>query len=701
MPDHESAYQILRGQIAHYKADDYLTMAPYERLKEFSGNHVMRYIQYLPILLEDAHCKDVNLELAQIFSDVAQVSIAPEWAANFLQHIVRESQNTPDDGLVHVLPLMCGAGKSSAISQMISQRILNHLKVTGVEPVRPDEEVVQQDYGLMVVTDSIQRAEEYLHPGKQRYNATALVEHPDLVTIMTRENLQDARVEMKHNPVLVMTTQRYFKLSTQELEPYLTWDYGRRNLIVFDEQPMLLQFVSVSNLTLANVMGVLAGMIPDKDEEQEDKDWCIEQWRNLEIRLGRQLRTLERRGWNTDNKYPNSYCYHCFTEDEQQFTDDDERFMAFVDRHKAYLSNAYWTIIAAEQMLREGAVYCSTKQRTRYESVFGVVLDHRSRIAEAGAKAIVFDGTGDIVPDYSDARFVIEHEMSEQLRRNLSNMAVTFIDMNTSKTNMAKDTAHRDLAGMVTYLQQIYGESNGAIFTYEAQEGNLRRIVENRGLAGRMLIQHFGNIKGGNAYRQLAHIAQIGLFARTPLEYLCQALALNPDRLNEFRALTPDDGNQWVRMNTVGQEWYDDVQTRIVLADTEQNLFRGTIRDARCTEQYNYYVFCKKEAHGRVFDAMRARYPEVHMRWIDAPLDIRLNKIRESRRDSVAKKFLTWYDALSMDTEFTMQEAQEALSIEHNQIKYARRDNPDLDELFKRIKVEGTLRYKKCVLDER
>ena len=278
---------------------------------------------------------------------------------------------------------------------------------------------------------------------------------------------------------------------------------------------------------------------------------------------------------------------------------------------------------------------------------------------------------------------------------------MTFIDMNTSKTNMAKDTAHRDLAGMVTYLQQIYGESNGAIFTYEAQEGNLRRIVENRGLAGRMLIQHFGNIKGGNAYRQLAHIAQIGLFARTPLEYLCQALALNPDRLNEFRALTPDDGNQWVRMNTVGQEWYDDVQTRIVLADTEQNLFRGTIRDARCTEQYNYYVFCKKDAHGHVFDAMRARYPEVHMQWIDAPLDIRLNKIRESRRDSVAKKFLTWYDALTMDTEFTMQEAQEALSIEHNQIKYARRDKPDLDELFKRIKVEGTLRYKKCVLDER
>jgi len=285
--------------------------------------------------------------------------------------------------------------------------------------------------------------------------------------------------------------------------------------------------------------------------------------------------------------------------------------------------------------------------------------------------------------------------MSEQLRRDLSNMAVTFIDMNTSKTNMAKDTAHRDLAGMVTYLQQIYGESNGAIFTYEAQEGNLRRIVENRGLAGRMLIQHFGNIKGGNAYRQLAHIAQIGLFARTPLEYLCQALALNPERLNEFRALAPDDGNQWVRMNTVGQEWYDDVQTRIVLADTEQNLFRGTIRDARCTEQYNYYVFCKKEVHSRVFDAMRARYPEVHMRWIDAPLDIRLNKIRESRRDSVAKKFIAWYDALMPEMEFTMQDIQAALSIKYEQIKEARKNNRDLDELFKTIKIEGTQRYQK------
>lgn len=694
MPEHESAHQIMREQIAHYTAADYLTTAPYEQLKVFAGNHVMRYIQFLPILLEEAKYKGVDLEQAQILSDGVQYTIAPTWATNYLQHIVRESQNTPDDGLVHVLPLMCGAGKSSAISQMISQRILNHLKVTGVEPVQSDDEPVHQDYGLMVVTDSIQRAQEYLRPGKQRYNATALVEHPELVTIMTRENLQDARVEMQHNPVLVMTTQRYFRLSPRELEPYLSWDYGRRNLIVFDEQPMLLQFVAVSNLTLSNVTGMLAGMIPDKDEEQEDKDWCIEQWRNLETRLSGQLRTLERRNWQTDNENPNAYCYHCFAAEEQQFTEDDMRFMAFVDKHKAYLSNAYWTIIAAEQMLREGAVYCSTKQRTRYESVFGVVLDHRSRIVEAGAKAIVFDGTGDITPDYGDARFVIEHEMSEQLRRDLSNMNVTFIDMNTSKTNMAQDTDHRDLAGIVTYLQQTYGESSGAIFTYEAQERNLRRIVENRGLAGRMLIQHFGNIKGGNAYRQLAHIAQIGLFARTPLEYLCQALALNSERLNEFKALEPDDGNQWVRTNTVGQEWYDDIQTRIVLADTEQNLFRGTIRDARCTEQYNYYVFCKKEAHGRVFDAMRARYPEAPMQWIDAPLDIRLNKIRESQRDSVAKRFLAWYDALPQGTEFTAEDIQAALGISQAQLKEARK-NTDLNELFANVKVEGTRKYRK------
>lgn len=83
------------------------------------------------------------------------------------------------------------------------------------------------------------------------------------------------------------------------------------------------------------------------------------------------------------------------------------------------------------------------------------------------------------------------------------------------------------------------------------------------------------------------------------------------------------------------------------------------------------------------------------MEWQPMPLDMRLNKIRSSRRESVAKKILMYYDGLTPGTEFTAEDILKALGIEYKQIKQARKDNPDLNELFKTIKGEGTNKYRK------
>lgn len=50
---------------------------------------------------------------------------------------------------ITVLPIMCGSGKSTAISYLIRQTIEN-ASVTG--------------NGLLVVTDRIDRLEDYMHP---------------------------------------------------------------------------------------------------------------------------------------------------------------------------------------------------------------------------------------------------------------------------------------------------------------------------------------------------------------------------------------------------------------------------------------------------------------------------------------------------------------------------------------------------------
>ena len=60
MCEHQSAFDILRNQLAAYTADDYLTDAPYQMLAEFTGRNVVRYIQFLGVLLMDASEKGID-----------------------------------------------------------------------------------------------------------------------------------------------------------------------------------------------------------------------------------------------------------------------------------------------------------------------------------------------------------------------------------------------------------------------------------------------------------------------------------------------------------------------------------------------------------------------------------------------------------------------------------------------------------------
>lgn len=688
MSEQISIFDQLEEKMAGYTRDDYLTCAPYEYAAELSGNNIIRYIQLLNVLLKDAMDKKVRLSEAQTYSDYVQFHIRPKWGHNFLQHIVTTGQTTPDDNKIHVLPLMCGTGKSNAISHMMSQRIAHHLQVAKhAETLPPDD---RKDYGILIVTDSIERAREYYRPGKQAPNALALINHPALATLMTHENFMETRLTMKQNPVLIMTTQRFLTLSAEDLEEYLTWDYGRRNLIVIDEQPMLLQYVSLTYTSLSVVTGMIGDKIPGSDE----KDWCLTQWKKVEERIEQQFHELERRRWETNTLHPNGHCYHTLPEGERYFTENDTYFWSIINRHRSPLSECYATICAAEKMLKEGAVYSCTRLQQRYENIFGIILDHRSKLVDAGAKVVIFDGTGDITPDYLDDRFVVNHEFSAEFRRDLSKMKITFINQNTSKYHMGGDADHQELNGMVDQIEEIFQKKKGAIFTYQKEESALRRIIDARGLAGQMYIQHFGAIRGSNQYRDMNHIAQIGLFCRTPMEYLCRALALNPEKFEEFKGLSMDEGNLWIRAYTENDQQYLANQTRMLLADTEQNLFRGLIRDPRNTDNYYYYIFCSKRQHEDLFLAMKERYPEVSIEWREPPLEQRLNKIRRSGRNSVAKKIVTFYDALLPGEEFTAQRIEHELDIRYEQLKEARR-NPDLDELFMTTRIAGTQRYRK------
>ena len=278
MEKHTSIFDSLKEQTLSYSADDYRTDAPYQRIRSLAHDNVICYIQFLNVLLADAEKKGVPYDAAKAQSDKVQLQMDCPWAHNFLSRIAYEGQKPDANKKVRVLPLMCGSGKSAAISQIMAERIEEHLFYQNPENQEKLNDPViarmAQEYGILVVTDDIERMRGYMTPSKQAYAAKALIDHPELVTIMTRDNLADARATCAHTPVLVMTTQRYFRLSMEEIEKFLCWNHGRRNFILFDEQPMMLQYIQVSNTTLDQVSSALADQIQAADQPDEKAVQC-------------------------------------------------------------------------------------------------------------------------------------------------------------------------------------------------------------------------------------------------------------------------------------------------------------------------------------------------------------------------------------------------------------------------------------------
>jgi len=108
-----------------------------------------RYWQYAKLLLKDAAAKGCDTsalkqQIDQYFEERIRDPQNPNFILNFINEVAQD-ESTADK--VSVLPLVCGAGKSTAISYLIRQ-------------------VIEQndDNGILIVTDSKERMAEYTNP---------------------------------------------------------------------------------------------------------------------------------------------------------------------------------------------------------------------------------------------------------------------------------------------------------------------------------------------------------------------------------------------------------------------------------------------------------------------------------------------------------------------------------------------------------
>lgn len=121
-----------------------------------------------------------------------------------------------DTSKITVFPIPCGVGKSEYIKFAIA-------------------DALQNNKGIIVVTDTIDGLNRYIDA--QEEELTKYI-HNNLnrISILTSDNIADESRKVYYKPVVLMSTQRYFRLTRTEIEKFIIGQKYKRNRIIFDEK---------------------------------------------------------------------------------------------------------------------------------------------------------------------------------------------------------------------------------------------------------------------------------------------------------------------------------------------------------------------------------------------------------------------------------------------------------------------------------
>ncbi len=542
---------------------------------------------------------------------------------------------------VSVACFPCGAGKSTAISYLI-------------------REVIQHNdgQGLLIVTDRKERFPEYTYFDAERDPELSgfLEDHQDRITVMTADNYREAYASQYHTPILMMTTQRYFDSDPDELRQFFRWEGGPRPLVIFDEECPLSEAVEVSIGAINDVDTALRASVMDGTE---DRDWCVKQWDALKeeyIEIGERYEAI------CKNK---NRVFH--QAKRQNLTEDDDRFFAYFRAHKGEIisqkDKAFETVRAVRQLLTGWGI-CSCqklnaeRQGDKYHRTFYTFLDNRRHVQVPGVKFIILDGTGDISPVYRESFVAQPHQFREHFR-SLNNLTIKLVDAQTNRKNLShapKRELERNLQEIKEYIESLPDlGSDPTLFVYmEGAEPYFRKHLidlkqPNQG--PNWHIEHLGNVKGKNTFKDASCIIQVGL-NRLPEDYYFAFVLGHDDKFREQLAgtsydETPDMIEAYLKEDTV-KVWTDEM----LLTDIEQNMYRGLIRSPILTKSMTFYILFRLRLNERLVDMIRKRYNDdegfhqARIILLPMPPLTELRKIRNRKKTngvpSAAQKFVAF-----------------------------------------------------------
>lgn len=601
---------------------------------------------------------------------------------------------------ISALPLMCGTGKSSAISQKIAEVIRNY-------------EENQSNDGVLIVSDTIDALEGYVHPTHQPEVNAYIQSHMDRITVLHRrmsiEEQKRCWAQKDKTPVLIITTQRYFGTTKQKIiRDYLSWEKGKRNLVIIDEQPYFTEIVSFGHKELNTITTIFEKGMTD-ESDQTEKEFCIRQWDMTQKRIKRIFEKNERK-CDPDRKQDTFIYDHELDNDDDvvykdKLTADDERFFAIINRNRRGLCdvnrdfNFEKYLMAMLTMFADGGVIAYRKKASgQYDINAYTVIDNREKVCDIGAKVIVLDGTADVSPAY-DLDYIHVHCECDQFNtRRLDNLTIKIVNFSTSKWGL-----HNKYKTAANWIKQYMKDTvpdgmNYALFTYMDAEDQFKKVC------GASVCDHFGNIKGRNDFADLCHIAQVGMNRFPPAYYFMYLMHLDQVKFGKdrswfsfFKDLARFDLASGEKRNkhvsTMARQLGEESKLvysiifRFLIADIEQNLFRMKIRRNDCRDEVCYYLFIKTKVYRKLIVGLEDRFVKKHgakIIEVGSPVQFQIDKMLRSAEGYGYKNLLNWMknNEERPGRVFSTKDILEETGLNQQQFTDAKRNHPEIREYF-------------------
>lgn len=554
-----------------------------------------------------------------------------------------------DKAGVTMMSLQCGMGKSTAISYVI-------------------RDVIEygDGEGILIATDSIERLKSYLTPRLDPELAEFLKAHEDQITLIESANKAEALQRMRTTPVLLMTTQRYFSMSVPEINDILAGSGIRRNAVIIDEKPIIKTVETVSRTDVNTVASALSDGLRSYDDHEE-KRWMIAFWERIRSEFMKAAQDFE------DTHIGETPFFAKYDGMPGLLEKECEEFMEVLEKRRNQIRRFDPECMGRcerilDVALNGGLFYGDSGQY--YRSCFYTVVNRWDRLNEVQASVVVLDGTGDIHPDYDRQDDLIK--VTDDLpSRKLSNLTLHFVNVDASKQRLStEDRRGQHKQAILKYLDSMgIDREVTPLFTYKDCEPWFRT-------RGFKRTGHFGDIKGRNNYADAADIVQVGMNLYSQQDYLTLWLADHPEKRDEILNMPTAEMNDTLEALRRSDEVIE-LQNRILLADLEQNMYRGAIRRRDFDGQANFYVLCDTNMHRQLIEMAKKRYGKLDVRVIvdaQTPAEVQRSKRATRKAKNPVKgtanqRFMAWHETCPPGKTLTTRQLLQEANLSANDLK--------------------------------